>query len=69
VTDAVAVSAITAVGVVLAALIQSLARRVDGRLTELLNLTKKSSHAEGMKDQKEAKENGDDQGAVGEVSQ
>jgi hypothetical protein len=29
-----------------------LAVKVDGRLTELLALTRKSSHAEGMKDEK-----------------
>ena len=29
-----------------------LAVKVDGRLTELLNLTRKSSHAEGVKDER-----------------
>ena len=28
-------------------------QQVDGRLTELLDLTRKSSHAEGVKEQKE----------------
>jgi len=28
-------------------------QKVDGRLTELLELTRKSSHAEGVKEQKE----------------
>ena len=37
-TDAVAVSIISTIGVVLAAMIQNLAKRVDGRLTELLKI-------------------------------
>ena len=46
-TDAVAVSIISTIGVVLAAMIQNLAKRVDGRLTELLKLTRKDAKAEG----------------------
>jgi hypothetical protein len=30
-----------------------LSTRVDGRMTEMLELVKKSSHAEGVKDEKE----------------
>lgn len=52
-TDAVAVSLIGMVGAVIVALIQRLAARVDGRLTQLLELTKNASHAEGVKDEKE----------------
>jgi hypothetical protein len=52
-TDIVTVSLIGTVGAVLVAMIQRLSTRVDGRLTELLALTKKSSHAEGMKDEKQ----------------
>ena len=33
--------------------LQQVSAQVDGRLTELLELTRKSSHAEGVKDQKE----------------
>ena len=29
-------------------------QRVDGRLTQLLELTRKSSHAEGVKDEKDS---------------
>jgi hypothetical protein len=46
-TDAVAVSIISTIGVVLAAMIQNLAKRVDGRLTELLKITRKDAKAEG----------------------
>jgi hypothetical protein len=33
--------------------LQDVGARVDGRLSELLELTRTSSHADGMKDQKE----------------
>ena len=46
-TDAVAVSIISTIGVVLAAMIQNLAKRVDGRLTELLKIPRKDAKAEG----------------------
>ena len=52
-TDPVIVAAITSVGAVIVAMIERLTRRVNGRLTELLALTKKASHAEGVKDEKE----------------
>ena len=45
---------ITTIGAVAINLIQRLTTKVDGRLTELLELTRKSSHAEGMKDEKES---------------
>ena len=51
-TDAVAVSLIAAVGTVLVAMIQRLTSKVNGRLTELVALTKKSSHAEGVLQEK-----------------
>ena len=59
-TDLVKVALITAVPSTLAAIIgifnrtklAAVSEQVDGRLTELLALTRKSSHAEGMKDEK-----------------
>jgi hypothetical protein len=61
-SDPVLVALITAGGVVASGtistvvivLIKRLEVKVDGRLTDLLNLTRKSSHAEGMKDEKES---------------
>ncbi len=63
-TDAVQISLISVIGTVLIAVITNfgnkllrksdeMATKVDGRLTELLELTRKSSHAEGVKDEKE----------------
>jgi hypothetical protein len=54
VTDAVTVSLIAAVSGVVIAMLQRLTKRVDGRLTELLELTRKSSHAEGVRDGKQS---------------
>jgi hypothetical protein len=63
-TDAVAVSAITVIGGIVVAVVtvfgnkmgakqDKMKEQMDGRLTELLELTRKSSHAEGVKDQVE----------------
>ena len=49
-TDAIAVSLIAALGGIIVAMLNRLSKKVDGRLTELLELTRKSSHAEGMKE-------------------
>jgi hypothetical protein len=56
VSDPVEIALITAAGVVVSGalssivivLVKRLEVRVDGRLTDLLDLTKKASHAEGM---------------------
>ena len=50
-TDAIAVSLIAALGGIIVAMLNRLSRKVDGRLTELLELTRKASHAEGMKEE------------------
>ena len=50
-TDAIAVSLIAALGGIIVAMLNRLSKKVDGRLTELLELTRKSSHAEGMKEE------------------
>jgi hypothetical protein len=52
-TDTVAVALIGTFGAVVVAMIQRLTNRVNGRLSELLELTKTSSHAQGVKDEKE----------------
>jgi hypothetical protein len=60
VTDTVLVAIIAAIpgaGAVILGFINrkklgDVSAQVDGRLTELLELTRKSSHAEGMKDEK-----------------
>jgi hypothetical protein len=60
-TDIVIVALIAAIPGTVAAIISGINKvkldkveiRVDGRLTQLLELTKQSSHAEGVKDEKE----------------
>jgi hypothetical protein len=47
----IAIALIGLFGSIIVAMMQRLTTKVDGRLTELLKLTEKSSHAEGMKDQ------------------
>jgi hypothetical protein len=61
-SDPVEIALITAAGVALSGLfstvvivlVKRLEVKVDGRLTDLLNLTRKSSHAQGVKDEKES---------------
>ena len=67
-TDIVEVALIVSVGPTIAALgavllgwinrskLDHVEEKVDGRLTELLELTRKSSHAEGMKDEGESRD-------------
>jgi hypothetical protein len=55
-TDAVLDTIIAGGFSVVVVLVQKLTARVDGRLTELLDLTRKSSHAEGMKDEGEERD-------------
>ena len=52
-TDTVTVAIISGGFAFLGVLVQRLAARVDGRLTQLLELTAKASHAKGVKDEKE----------------
>jgi hypothetical protein len=62
VTDVVQVALIAAIPGTLAVVLGFVNRsklgavsaQVDGRLTELLELTRKSSHAEGMKEEKDS---------------
>jgi len=59
-TDVVAVALIAAVPATLGAIVGMInktklgqvSNQIDGRLTELLDITRKASHAEGMKDEK-----------------
>jgi hypothetical protein len=62
-SDAVAVALITTAGAVFTAglgiviaMVKNLGVKVDGRLTELLELTRTSSKAEGVLEQKENKD-------------
>lgn len=50
-TDVVLDTIITGCFSVVIAMVSKIGKRVDGRLTELLDLTRKSSHAEGMKEE------------------
>lgn len=60
-TDTVKIAVISAVGTITSGifstivivLMKRLEVKVDGRLTDLLNLTKKASHAEGVKEQQD----------------
>lgn len=53
-TDAVLDTIIAGGFSVLVVMVQKLSVRVDGRLDELLKLTRKASHAKGVKDQKDS---------------
>lgn len=50
----IAIALITVFGGIIVAMVQRLSMRVDGRLTELLKLTEKSSKAEGRREEKES---------------
>jgi hypothetical protein len=60
-SDPVEIALITAAGLCVSSglsaavilMVKRLEVKVDGRLTDLLTLTRKSSHAEGVKDEKE----------------
>jgi hypothetical protein len=51
VTDGVQIALITVIGAVIVAMIERVHRLVNSRMTEMLEIAKQSSHAEGMKDE------------------